>query len=578
MKNFVSLIKYLKPYKKWALLAPFLIVFEVIMDLCMPNIMANIINVGIGSNDVSYIVYNIILMVILTVLGMFGGLGSAYFAAKASGYASADMRKNVFAKVMNLSFLNLDKIKTGHIITVLTNDITLIGEVMMYILRLLFRIPIILIGSIFMAIMISPRLSLVLVVIIPITVIVVSFILRKAFPKFQELQQRVDDVNTLVRENVGGIRVVKSFTNEGYEIAKFQKSNELLRRTSVTATRIICITMPVMMLFINMAIVAVLWFGGIEVIGGDMLIGDVIAFIQYLTNILSALLMGSVIIVMLSHSEASALRVNDICTYDDDFSDSLGHKKDILGHIVFDNVDFSYGGTDVCVLKNLNFSILPGEMIGIVGATGSGKTTLVNLINRCYDVTKGKILIDGVNVKDYNLKFLRQNIGIALQQPILFSGTIRDNLKYANGKISDTLMKKVAKIVQIDKFIIKSASKYDLKVEQKGLNFSGGQKQRISLGRTLLANPRILILDDTTSAVDTNTDKKIRDGLKKFYSDVTILLISSRVCSVIEADRIMVIDEGKIVDFDTHDNLLASCTIYQGIYNSQVKDGDINAR
>lgn len=579
MKNFVSLLKYLKPYKKWAFLAPVLIIFEVIMDLCMPNIMANVINIGINKHDTSYIIYSIILMCILTILGILGGIGSAYYAAKASGYASADIRKDVFKKITNLSFLNLDKIKTGHLITILTNDITLIGEVIMYLLRLIFRIPIILIGSILMAILISPKLSIILVFIVPITIIFVSILMKKAFPKFQEVQQRVDDVNSIVRENVSGIRVVKTFVNENYEINKFEQANKSLRQISITAIRIINVTMPLMMLIINIAIVFVLWYGGSLVINGNMLIGDIIAFIEYLTNILTSLLMASVIIVMLSHSEASALRINEVFAYKSDLKNTKKYKKDKLkGKIEFKNVDFAYEkGSGEPVLKNINFVINSGETIAIVGTTGSGKTTLVNLIGRFYDVTKGKILIDDINIKDYDLKFIRNNIGFSLQQPILFSGSIRDNLKYSNLNISDDEMVRVAKIAQVHDFVMQKENHYDYQIEQKGTNLSGGQKQRISLARALLAKVNILVLDDTTSAVDINTDKAIRESIKKFYNDLTVIMISSRISSVISADKIIVLNEGLVVGFDNHEQLLKNNKIYQEIYNSQLKDGEKNA-
>lgn len=578
MKNFVSLLKYLKPYKKWTLLAPLLIIFEVITDLFMPNIMANIINIGIGQHNTSYVIYNIILMCGLTVLAVLGSIGSAYYAAKASGYASADIRKNVFEKITKLSFFNLDKVKTGHLITILTNDITLIGEVMMYLLKLIFRIPIILIGSIIMSILISPKLSLILIFIIPITVIVVSILMKKAFPKFQEVQDRVDDVNTIVRENVSGIRVVKSFVNEKYEIDKFDSANQKLRNISIKAIRTINITMPTMMFFINIAIVVVLWYGGIEVMNGKMLIGNVIAFTQYLSNILTSLLMASVIIVMLSHSEASALRINEIFNYKNDLKNSKRLKKEHLkGKIEFKHVDFSYeqGSGDV-VLKDLNFIINPGETIGVVGATGSGKSTLVSLVSRFYDVTKGEILIDDENIKNYDLNFIRNKIGVAFQKPILFSGSIRENLKYANHDINDDEMVKVAKIVQVHDFVMEKENHYDYHIEQKGNNLSGGQKQRIALTRVLLSQPDILILDDVTSALDINTDKKIRDGLKKHYKNMTTLMVSSRISAVINADKIIVLNEGELVGFDNHENLMKNNQIYQEIYHSQIRDGDLN--
>ena len=578
MKNFFSVLKFLKPYKKWALIAPLLIIFEVIMDLCMPNIMANVINIGIGEHKTNYIIYNIILMCILTILGVFGSIGSAYYAAKASGYASADMREKVFKKITKLSFLNLDNIKVGHLITVLTNDIILIGEVIMYSLRLVFRIPIILIGSIVMAILISPKLSIVLVFIIPLTFLAVMFLMKKAFPKFKEVQNRVDDVNGIVRENIGGIREVKSFVNEDYEINKFDKANQKLRNITVKAVRIINVTMPTMMLFINIAIVLVLWYGGIEVVSGSMQVGDIIAFIQYLTNILTSLLMTSVIIVMLSHSEASALRINEVFNYKNDLINTKKIKvNNLKGKIEFRNVDFSYKkDSKNLVLKDLNFIINPGQTIGIVGSTGSGKTTLVNLISRFYDATNGQILLDDRNIKDYDLDFIRKDIGFAFQNPILFSGSIRYNIKYDCQDIDDNEMIKVSSLAQVHDFVMEKENNYDYKIEQKGTNLSGGQKQRIALARVLLSNPDILILDDITSAVDIETDKKIREGLTKNYKDKTKIMISSRIATVLKADKIIVLDKGKIVGFDNHQNLIKSNKIYQAIYNSQLKEGDLH--
>lgn len=574
MKNFKKLIKYLKPYKKWTFLASFLIIFEVIMDLLMPNIMANIINIGIKNSDKNYIIFNIILMIGLTFLGVLGSITSTYFAAKSSSFASKDIREKVFEKITKLSFLNLEKLKTGHLLTILTNDITLIGEVMMYLLRLIVRIPIILIGSVIMAIFISPKLSMILILVVPITIIIVSILMKKSFPKFQKLQEQIDDVNMVVRENINANKVVKNFVSEDYEIEKFRKSNDSLRKITINAVRTINITMPSVMLIVNLTIVVVLLIGGNSVINNKMAIGDVIAFIEYLTNILTSLLMASVIIVMLSHSEASALRVNQIFNSEEDIINKNKHKKEqIKGNIEFKNVEFSYeNGNGELVLSNINLKINAKEKIGIVGSTGSGKTTLVNLIARYYDVTKGSILIDDKDIREYDLNFIRKKIVLAMQQPIIFSGTIKENLKYASSDITDEKMIDIAKLTLADEFICKMENKYNDKIEQDASNFSGGEKQRLSLTRALLANPDILILDDVTSALDLATDKKVRQNINKNYN-ITTLIISSRISTVINTDKIIVLDDGKIVGFDKHENLLKNNKIYQEIYNSQNKEG-----
>lgn len=574
MKNFKKLIKYLKPYKKWTFLASFLIIFEVIMDLLMPNIMANIINIGIKNSDKNYIIFNIILMIGLTFLGVLGSITSTYFAAKSSSFASKDIREKVFEKITKLSFLNLEKLKTGHLLTILTNDITLIGEVMMYLLRLIVRIPIILIGSVIMAIFISPKLSMILILVVPITIIIVSILMKKSFPKFQKLQEQIDDVNMVVRENINANKVVKNFVSEDYEIEKFRKSNDSLRKITINAVRTINITMPSVMLIVNLTIVVVLLIGGSSVINNKMAIGDVIAFIEYLTNILTSLLMASVIIVMLSHSEASALRVNQIFNSEEDIINKNKHKKEqIKGNIEFKNVEFSYeNGNGELVLSNINLKINAKEKIGIVGSTGSGKTTLVNLIARYYDVTKGSILIDDKDIREYDLNFIRKKIVLAMQQPIIFSGTIKENLKYASSDITDEKMIDIAKLTLADEFICKMENKYNDKIEQDASNFSGGEKQRLSLTRALLANPDILILDDVTSALDLATDKKVRQNINKNYN-ITTLIISSRISTVINTDKIIVLDDGKIVGFDKHENLLKNNKIYQEIYNSQNKEG-----
>ena len=574
MDSLLKLLKYLKKYWKWALLAPLFVILEVVMDLTLPNIMSNIVNIGIGNRDFSYIMWNVILMLVLTFVGVVGGLLSAYYASKASQSAASDLRHVIFEKVSKLSFFQLGEMKTGHFITVLTNDISLIGRIFMMCMRMLFRVPVIMIGSLFMALSISLKLSSILIIIIPILLIVVVIIMRKSYPYFNLTQESIDEVNTTVRENLGGIRVVKAFVTEGYEMERFDKVNEYARNIMIKGVRIISLAMPVMMLFVNLATIAVLWIGGYEVTYGTMQLGDIMAFIQYLTNILTSLLMGSMVIVMFSRSEVSATRICEVLALENDFQNvenPLALEK-MEGRVEFQNVSFSYTeGSGDAVLRNINFTAEPGETIAILGATGSGKSTLVNLIPRFYEVSSGQILIDGINVNHYRLDYLRKHIGIAFQQTFIFSDTIFNNIAYGKSDATLDEVKRVAQIAQASSFIEAKKEGYDYWLEQRGTNLSGGQKQRIAIARTLLPNPSILILDDSTSAVDMKTEREIRRGLRKEFGKHTTFIVAGRISSAMDADKIIVLEDGEMVGMGTHKELMKNCSIYQDIYYSQME-------
>ncbi len=568
-----KLLTYLKPYRKWAILSPFLILFEVIMDLSLPNIMADIVNNGIGNGDVKYILLNIGLMILLTVIGVLGGLGSTYYAALASQNAAADIRKALFEKISRLSFFNLDNLKTAHLVTVLTNDVSVIGNILMMGLRLVFRVPIIFVGSIFMAIAISPKLSLILVILLPIVLVVALIALKYGYPYFKKTQDATDDVNAVVRENLGGVRVVKAFTMEEHEIKRFEKVNKDLMDIVVKALRLVAVAMPLMMLFINVCIIYILWNGGMEVVYGNLKLGDIMAFIQYMTNILTSFVMVSMVIVMLIRSEASAVRIVDIFNQENDFEDIKNplSLENMQGKVEFRNVSFSYaGGSGDAVLRNISFIASPGETIGIIGSTGSGKSTLVNLIPRFFDVSDGQILVDDINIKNYEVKYLRRNIGVVFQQAHLFSDTIKNNLKYGNVNATDKEVEEVASIASASEFINEKKEKYDYELEQRGTNLSGGQKQRMAIARALLMHPKILILDDATSAVDVKTDQNIKKSLKQSTRQITTFVVASRISSVMYADRIIVLEDGVIVGYDTHNNLLKNNDYYREIYDSQL--------
>lgn len=576
MKNIKRILNYLKKYKLYAILAPVLIILEVIMELFLPNIMSNIIKVGVANTNIKYIIINVAFMFLLTIVGVLGGLGSSYFASKASENVAADLRSDVFKKITNLSFLNLEKIKPGHLLTVLTNDINTIGSLLLMGLRILFRVPVIFIGSLIMAFFISPKLTLILVILIPIVFILVFLILRKAFPYFNKMQDCVDEVNSSIRENVSGIRVVKSFVMEETEINKFDRINKKLLDTTLKGEKIITISMPTMMLFINIATILVFWFGGNLVVVNELEVGDIVAFTQYTANILSSILMASMTIMMASRSVVSANRIIEIMDAKEDFKNN-GVKFDIKGKIEFKDVSFSYeGGSGDQVLSDISFVINPLEKVAIIGAIGSGKSTIVKLIPRFYDVTKGSILIDDVNVKDIDVFYLRNSIGNAFQQNFIFSKSIKDNINYGNDKVpfEDTLM--AADISQATNFIMEKPKDFDYLLEQRGANLSGGQKQRIAIARAVLIEPKILILDDATSAIDLETAKEIRKSLSNNRKCTTIF-ITSKIAEALEADRVMVIDDGKLVGFDTPSKLLKNNAYYKDIYYSQLK-GDIHEK
>lgn len=578
MKELKKLTKYLKPYKKWVALAPFLIIFEVIMDLFLPNIMANIVNNGIASNDSTYIVLNIILMISLSIIGVAGGIGSVYYASLASESTAYDIRNDLFDKISNLSFFNYNKLKAGNLITILTNDINVLANVIMLSLRFLLRVPIIMIGSIFMAVMISPRLSLILIFIIPLMLFVAFIIIKKAFPYFTLTQESVDNVNSTVRENLGGIRVVKSFVMEEYEINKFDQVNKDMMDVMIKAFMYLVLAMPIMMLFINMATIMVLWFGGKLVISNSMQIGNIIAFIQYFTNILTSLLMASMALAIFTRSIASAKRVDNVLSIEEDIiePDAPVKVNEIKGKVEFKDVSFSYQfGTGDLVLENINFTVEPGECVAILGSTGSGKTTVASIIARFYDVSTGTVLIDDINIKNYSKRDLRNNISVVFQQALLFSDSIKNNIKYSNKNYSYKEVERAAKIAHAHNFIMSKEEAYDEFVQQKGTNLSGGQKQRISLARALITNPSILILDDTTSALDAKTEKEVRASLKTNLKGKTIFLITQRISTALDADYIIVLDEGEVSGIGTHKELLKTNAIYKEINETQKQRGEI---
>ena len=566
-------LKYVKPYAVYFLLAPILMLVEVVGEVFMPKFLANIINIGIPQQDTGYIVAMGFAMAGMAVVMMLGGIGGGYFSAKASVSFAAALRKDAFAKVQEFSFANIDKFSTGSLVTRLTNDITQLQNIINMGLKMAFRAPGMLIGALIMAITMNPSLAAVIGVVIPVLVIALVLVMRKAFPKFNAMQKKLDRLNTSVQENLTNIRVVKSFVREEEEIEKFAEANEDLRAGSIDAFKTVIMTMPIMTLAMNVTTLAVVWFAGRQIIVGQMAVGDLTAFTTYIVQILISLMMTAMVILNSSRALASAKRISEVLNTEADLSDENAMHKDVVvtrGKVEFKNVCFKYyKDNENYVLENINFTANPGEIVGIIGGTGSGKTSMVQLIPRLYDCDTGEVLVDGINVKDYSLKNLREGVGMVLQKNVLFSGTIMDNLKWGDENATVEEVQVAAESAQAHNFVSSFTDGYNTELGQGGVNVSGGQKQRLCIARALLKKPKILILDDSTSAVDTATERRIRAAFEGELKDATKIIIAQRISSVKDADRILVIDDGKIVGEGTHISLFKDCEAYREICISQ---------
>ena len=572
--------KYIKPYLGSFILAPLLMVTEVFGEVTLPKLMSLIINHGVAEKNVSYILSIGGVMAAVAVLMAVGGIGGAYFAAKASICFSTDLRKDVFDKVQEFSFKNIDDFSTGSLVTRLTNDIQQIQNVVMMSLRTLFRAPGMLIGGLIMAYLMNRQLMVILLVVMPLLLLAIFLLLRTAFPKFMAMQKKIDRLNSSVQEALTNVRVIKSFVREEYEEEKFKAANKDLKEGSLQAMRIVIATMPVMMLAMNLTTLAVVWYGGNLIIGGFMQVGDLTAFTTYIVQILMSLMMVSMVFLQASRALASLKRVREVLDTKVDLTDDSGARKDALvekGKVEFKNVSFQYNkNSGEMILKSIDFTAFPGQTVGIIGATGSGKTTLVQLIPRLNDVNRGQVLVDDIDVRDYSLKNLREGVGMVLQKNVLFSGTIEENLLWGDENASMEEIREAARSAQADGFVASFSHGYDTDLGQGGVNVSGGQKQRLCIARALLKKPKILILDDSTSAVDTATEAKIRQCFQTTLKDTTKIIIAQRISSVESADLILVLDEGRIVGQGNHQQLIQSCREYQEIYYSQ-RDKEVGA-
>ena len=565
-----KLLAYLKPYWKLAVLGPLAMFVEVACDLMQPNLMSQIVDEGIKTGNLDFVIKTGLHMVLIAIIGIAGGIGCSFFAGIVSQSFGADLREDLYRRVENFSFKNIDEFTTGSLITRLTNDVVQLQTAVLVMMRMMVRTPLLLVGSFIMAVRINARLALILIVCLPILLILGYLLIKKAMPFFTKVQQALDKVNTILQENLAGIRVVKAFVRGEYEKQKFNKANDNLTRLNITASRMVGLTMPLMFLVMNMCIAAALWFGGMNVNIGTMQTGEVIAFINYLTQILFSLLRVGFMLIFFSRAKVSADRVIEILSTTPEIVSGSCDSPVEKGKVEFKDVYFSYSEKQEPVLKDINFTALPGQTIAIIGTTGSGKTTLVNLIPRFYDVTSGSVLVDDIDVRERNLKVLRSAIGIVPQNPLLFSGTIIENIKWGKEDATEEEVIAAAKAAQAHDFIMSFPENYNTVLGQRGVNLSGGQKQRLTIARALLRKPAILILDDSTSAVDVTTEARIQKALKEWMKDKTCFIITSRISSAISADDILVMEEGQIIGRGTHSELIESCAIYQEIYHSQM--------
>lgn len=564
--------KYVKPYLKYFILGPLSMIVEIVGEILMPSFLAKIIDGGIASGDWGYVILMSCLMVALAIVMMLGGIGGAWFGAKASGNFATDLRLDVYKKIQDFSFTNIDKFSTSSLITRLTNDITQLQTFINMLLRMCLRSPGILIGALIMAVIIAPRLSLVLCVSIPLIIAIQAVVISKSFKRFSKMQEKIDGLNSSVGENITNVRVVKSFNREEYEKKKFAKANRNLKDAGMSAMKLMILSSPLMTLVMNFTSVAVLLIGGKTVIDNPfgLSIGSLSAFMTYLSQILMSLTMLSMLFVFASRAMASGKRICEVLDERIDIESADSDARVENGSIEFENVSFRYyKDSPEPVLDNVSFKVKAGSTVGIIGTTGSGKSTLVSLIPRLYDVSDGRVLVDGVDVREYDLKNLREGVSMVLQNNVLFSGTVAQNLRFGDESASDGELAEAAKAAQADKFVSSFEGGYDYLVTRGGTNVSGGQKQRLCIARALIAKPKILILDDSTSAVDTATEASIRKSLREL-ENTTKIIIAQRVSSVVAADVIIVMANGKISGMGTHKELLATNGEYREIYNSQI--------
>ncbi len=579
MKNIKEILSYFKQYKKYAILAPITVVLEVLLEIWIPYLMSDIIDIGITNKDSAYVMKIGGLMVGAALLSLLFGALSGKFAAYAATGLTKNLREALFNKIQDFSFANTDHFSTPSLITRMTTDMNFVQQSTMMMVRQLFRGPIMMIAATFLTFRINSRLAMVYLIAIPILALAIGFLSAKAHGHFKAMFKKYDVLNAAIQENLIAIRVVKAFVRRDYEDEKLKNASAEVMNASVRAERIICLNGPIMQLTINTVIICLLWFGGKMIIVGDMTTGELISFINYAQQILIQMMMISMVLVTIVIAQASMDRILEVLHEKLDLTDENAdpNLKVENGEVEFDHVSFNYvkrDSDDDMTLTDINLDIKSGELVGIIGGTGSAKSTLVQLIPRLYDVTKGSVKVGGHDVRDYKLVPLRDSVAIVLQKNVLFTGTIRENLKWGNPDATDEQIIEACKAAQAHDFIMSFPDGYDTELSQGGTNVSGGQKQRLCIARALLKNPKVMILDDSTSAVDTATEGAIRKALRENHKDITTIIIAQRITSVMDADKIIVLDDGRINGVGTHDELMKTNEIYREVYESQQKGAE----
>ena len=566
-----KLFKYLKPYMLPTLLAPLFMLLEVAMDLMQPALMSRVIDVGVANADKAYIVRTCLLMFVCALLGVTGGLGNMYFSTRAGYGFARDLRSDLYRRIQSFSFSDIDRFKTGSLVTRTTNDVTQIQNAFTTCIRMLVRAPFLCIGGVVMVLVLNAKLSLVVLAAIPFLTAMIVFLLKRGRPLFTSMQEKLDRVNTVMQENLSGIRVVKAFARADHEKAKFKVANDDLCDSTMRAMMMMSMAFPLINLIMNATMILMYAFGGSMVFHGELTPGEIMAFSNYIMQILMSLTMSSFMLMFLSRAGVSIRRVLEVLNTQSDIVDGPDADAAVTrGEVAFDHVSFAYPGQSGNVLSDITFTARAGETVAILGSTGSGKSTLISLIPRLYDASAGSVKIDGRDVRAYHLNTLRGAIGVALQESVLFTGTIEENLRWGDENASPEEIRHVAAIAQADPFVEKLADGYQTELGQRGVNLSGGQKQRLCIARALAKRPRILILDDSTSAVDLATEAEIQKGLRGAFGDMTVFIIAQRISSVMDADRILVMENGRVIDSGKHEELKKRCEVYREIVVSQL--------
>ncbi|MDY4814150.1 MAG: ABC transporter ATP-binding protein [Turicibacter bilis] len=571
----LKLFKGLKPY--WTLVIGVLVLvfISTMTDLELPDLMSDIVDTGIVQGDVSYILGRGGVMLLVALLGTVCTILTSYLSSKIGMGFSRDLRKKVFEKVESFSLTEINEMGTASLITRTTNDINQVQMVVIMMMRMMLSAPIMIVGALIMALRKDVELSKVILVVIPIIIVTIVIIAKFTLPMFQKMQDKIDKLNLVVRENLTGIRVIRVFNKVEAEQERFNQASLEVSRIATMANRLMGALMPLMMLILNLSIIAVIWFGGIRINDGDLMVGDLMAFIQYLTQVMFSLLMLTMMFVLIPRAQASAVRINEVLEMESPIQEPKeAIQPQLKGYVEFKNVSFGYEGAEEYAISNISFVAKPGEVTAIIGGTGSGKSSILNMIPRFYDAAKGEVLVDGVNVRDMNQQELRSKIGYVPQKAVLFTGTIRDNILYGKEDATDEEVRHALEIAQATDFVSKMKEGIESPISQGGTNVSGGQKQRLSIARAIVRKPEIYLFDDSFSALDFKTDAQLRAALKKETKDSTVIIVAQRVSTVMDATRILVMDEGHVVGMGTHEELLQTNEIYQQIVESQLKKGE----